>query len=244
MPTSDLQARGAAGCAPSPRSARGPSAVRGRWALAALGLFVLAMVVMGRALDVEHHVETAQSWVGALGVLAPAAYVSVYTAATLIGVPGLPFTLLAPILFGPLPGFVVMVIASALSAALGFLIARFLARDLVARRLDGASGFARLAALVEEHHWMVIPLVRIVPLAPFVVVNYGFGLTGIAFWRYFLWTELAMIPMNAVLVFGADVLYRATTGGATAWPLLVAVLADAGALGALALFGRKAARRP
>ena len=53
-----------------------------------------------------------------------------------------------------------------------------------------------------------------------------------------------MIPMNAVLVFGTDVVYRATTGGAPAWPLLVAALAAAGALGALALFGRKGARRP
>ncbi|HKW93534.1 MAG TPA: VTT domain-containing protein [Methylomirabilota bacterium] len=237
MPASDLRVPGATSRPSSDRR-------HGRWALAALGLFVLAMVVMGRAIDVEHHVETAQSWAGALGVLAPAAYVCVYTAATLIGVPGLPFTVLAPILFGPLPGFVVMVIASALSAALGFLTARFLARDLVARRLDGSGGFARLAALVEAHHWMVIPLVRIVPIAPFVVVNYGFGLTGIAFRRYFLWTELAMVPMNAVLVFGTDVLYRASTGGAPARPLLVAALAAAGALGALALFGRKAAARP
>ncbi len=137
----------------------------------------------------------------------------VYVGATLIGVPGMPFTLLSPFLFGIGPAFVVMVVGSAISAALGFLIARYLARDALAERLAGTDGFARLSALVEEHDWAVIPVLRIVPIAPFAVVNYGFGLTGISFWRYFGWSELAMIPMNAVLVVGAGLVVDASTRG-------------------------------
>jgi hypothetical protein len=121
------------------------------------------------------------------------------------------------------PAFVVMVVGSAMSAALAFLIARYLARDTLAERLAGTDGFARLSALVEEHDWVVIPVLRIVPIAPFAVVNYGFGLTGISFWRYFGWSELAMIPMNAVLVLGAGLVLDATTRGpppghCSAWP--------------------------
>ena len=213
------------------------------WPLAAAGALLLAMVVMGRAIDVGRHLEAAQGWTEALGVLAPAAFVLVYVAATLIGVPGMPFTLLSPFLFGIGPAVVVMVVGSAISAALGFLIARYLARDALAERLAGTDGFARLSALVEEHDWAVIPVLRIVPIAPFAVVNYGFGLTGISFWRYFGWSELAMVPMNAVLVVGAGLFMDAATRGTASWPLLGVAAAAALVLIELAVLGRRALAR-
>ncbi|MGH7317633.1 MAG: TVP38/TMEM64 family protein, partial [Candidatus Rokuibacteriota bacterium] len=167
------------------------------------------------------------------------AYVLVYVAATLIGVPGTPFTLLSPALFGVWPAFVVMVVASAISAAVAFLIARHLGRDAFAARLADTDGFARLSTLVERHDWVVVPLVRIVPIAPFAVVNYGFGLTGIGFWRYFGWSVLAMIPMNAMLVLGAELFYAVATRGAASWSLLGAAAGAALVLIVLAARGRK-----
>lgn len=236
MPASPLRAAAAPGRARSRRR-------RGIWPLVAAGGFLLAMVVVGRAIDVGSHLEAAQGWTAALGVLAPAAFVVVYVVATLLGVPGMPFTLLSPLLFGVGPAFVVMVVGSALSAALAFLIARYLARDALAERLAGTDGFARLSALVEEHDWAVIPVLRILPIAPFAVVNYGFGLTGISFWRYFGWSELAMVPMNAVLVLGAGLLFDATARGTASWPLLGAAAAAALVLIGLAALGRKTLAR-
>jgi uncharacterized membrane protein YdjX (TVP38/TMEM64 family) len=227
-------------------AAPGPARAGSRrriWPLVAAGGFLLAMVVVGRVIDVGSRLEATQGWMGALGVLAPAAFVLVYVVATLLGVPGMPFTLLSPLLFGVGPAFVVMVVGSAISAALAFLIARYLARDVLAERLAGTEGFARLSALVEEHHWAVIPALRILPIAPFAVVNYGFGLTGISFWRYFAWSELAMVPMNAVLVLGAGLLFDATTRGTASWPVLGGAAAAALVLIGLAALGRRALAR-
>jgi uncharacterized membrane protein YdjX (TVP38/TMEM64 family) len=216
---------------------------RSLWPFVAFGVFLLAMVVASRAVDLSRHVETAQAWTTALGILAPAAFVIVYVAATLTGVPGTPFTLLSPFLFGARTAFVVMVVASSVSALSGFLIARYLARDALTGRLGETDGFARLARLVEAHDWMVIPILRVVPIAPFAIVNYGFGLTGISVWRYLLWTELAMIPMNALLVLGADVLYHALTREAVSWALIAAMVAAAAVVAGLAALGlRKLAR--
>jgi uncharacterized membrane protein YdjX (TVP38/TMEM64 family) len=237
MPASPLRAVAA------PGPARAVSRRR-IWPLVAAGGFLLAMVVVGRVIDVGGQLEAARGWTEALGVLAPAAFVIVYVVATLLGVPGMPFTLLSPVLLGIGPAFVVMVVASAISAALAFLIARYLARDAFTERLAGTEGFARLSALVEEHHWAVIPVLRILPIAPFAVVNYGFGLTGISFWRYFAWSELAMVPMNAVLVLGAGLLFDATARGGTAsWPVLGAAAAAALVLIGLAVLGRRALAR-
>jgi uncharacterized membrane protein YdjX (TVP38/TMEM64 family) len=129
------------------------------------------------------------------------------------------------------------------SAAAAFLIARYLARDAFVARLSGTPGFARLSALLEAHDWVVIPLLRILPLAPFAVVNYGFGLTTVTFGRYLAWSLAGMIPMNVVLVLGADLFYTAATRGSVPWPLVAGAIAAALLLAGLAAAGRRAFAR-
>jgi uncharacterized membrane protein YdjX (TVP38/TMEM64 family) len=213
------------------------------WPFIGFGIFVLGMVIVGRFVDLNRHIQIAQAWTGALGALAPAAYVVLYVVATLLGAPGTPFTLLCPFLFGVVPAIAIMVVASILAAVFGFLIARYFARDAFVERLGGTETYRRLAALVEQHDWLVIPILRILPIAPFTMVNYGFGLTGITFWRYFLWSTVAMIPMDALLVMGADLFYDATTYGRVAWPLIVGVVTTALLVGALVVLGRKTLAR-
>lgn len=229
--------------APSkPRRAR--AGTRRRWPIALAGGLVLAMVVVGRTVDVAGYLEEARGWVGTLGVLAPVAYVVVYVAATLIGVPGTPFTLVAPVLFGAWPAVGVMIVASGLSAVAAFLIARYLARDALVEWLARTDGFARLSGLLDKHDWMVIPLLRIVPIAPFAVVNYGFGLTGVSLGRYTAWSLLAMIPMNLLLVLGADLLYTAATRGSASGLPIAGAVAAVLVLAGLIAAGRKALARP
>ena len=86
------------------------------WPFIGFGVFVLGMVILGRFVDLNRHIQIAQAWTGALGALAPAAYVVLYVVATLLGAPGTPFTLLCPFLFGVVPAIAIMIVASILSA--------------------------------------------------------------------------------------------------------------------------------
>ncbi|HEV3345800.1 MAG TPA: VTT domain-containing protein [Methylomirabilota bacterium] len=228
-----------------PAGGRRPVAARRPrgWPLAGAGALLLALVVVARTVDVAAHLEATRTRVEPLGALAPGAFVVVYVVATLLGVPGMPFTLLSPFLFGPWPAVAVMIVASGGSAAAAFLIARYLARDAFVARLAGTPGFARLSALLEAHDWVVIPVLRILPLAPFAVVNYGFGLTTITFGRYLAWSLAGMIPMNVVLVLGADLFYTAATRGRVPWPLVAGAIAAALLLAGLAAAGRRAFAR-
>src|SRR5438552_17414905 len=83
---------------------------RSLWPFVSFGLFLLAIVALGRFVDVSRHLQIAQAWTGALGAFAPVAYVVVYVVATLIGAPGTPFTLLSPFLFGVVPAIAIMVV--------------------------------------------------------------------------------------------------------------------------------------
>ena len=205
------------------------------WKIVACALVVLAVLGAARLVDLTEPVSRVQAWVSGLGAWAPVAFIAIYVGTTLMAGPGLPFTLAAPLLFGPLPAFAIMVVASTLTAASAFLIARHLARDAVARRIAGNRWFARLDRLIDQHAWIIIPFVRIVPV-PFALNNYGFGLTSISFWRYLLLSEIGMVPMNAVLVLGAG----SAVGQVSGWPLAVLAATSLAIVIALVIAGSRA----
>ncbi len=200
-------------------------------------LLIGALFVATRAIDLDHYLQAIQKWIWQFGPWGPAVFIGVYVTAVLLLFPGLPFTLLAAFLFGSLKGFLVMMAATNLAAIAGFVIARYLARDTLERRLQNFDAFGKLMKLVEKNQWLAIPFVRLMPIFPFSLNNYALGLTHVPFWSYLLFSEIIFIPMNAVWVFGANTVYTAMTsgeislavmGGATAAGLLVLALGYAG----------------
>jgi len=79
-----------------------------------------------------------------------------------------------------------------LGATLAFMIARYVASDWVAAR--AGERLARLIRGVEEEGWRFVAFVRLVPLFPFNLVNYAFGLTRIRLGEYVLASFVCMAP--------------------------------------------------
>ena len=106
-----------------------------------------------------------------------------------------------------------------------FLIARYFARDAVARRLSSNETFQRLDRLTEEHGAIIVALTRLVPLFPFNLLNYGFGLTRIPFWTYVIWSWVCMLPATILFVVGADAFTEGLTQGRVPWALVGVLVA-------------------
>ncbi len=214
---------------------------RGRnWLRVVLPLVaVAALVTAGRMLDVEAYMSTAREWVQGFGPWGPAVYVLLYVGATLLFLPGTPFTVLAALLFGTLGGFLVMMLATTLSAAIAFLIARYAAKSIVEEHLGHTDTFRRLRTLVEQDRRYVIPTIRFLPIFPYSFNNYALGLTNISFRSYMIWSEAVFVIMNAVLVLAANALYRALVLGESSWWLI----AGSTAAGVLVLVLGRWARR-
>lgn len=72
------------------------------------------------------------------------AYTFVYTALELVIIPAVPLTMASGVLFGVIPGTIVVSLASTAAAAIAFLISRYAARDkvLVASTEEGRTGFS------------------------------------------------------------------------------------------------------
>jgi hypothetical protein len=79
-----------------------------------------------------------------------------------------------------------------LGATLAFVIARYVASHWVAERSSDRLG--RLMRAVKEEGWRFVAFVRLVPLFPFNLVNYAFGLTRISLREYVLASLACMAP--------------------------------------------------
>ncbi len=180
-------------------------------------LVIASLFVVARLVDIDQYLRLVKQWVWAFGSWGAVIYVLFYTGATLMFLPGTPFTILAPFIFGSVEGFLTMVVATTVSATAAFLSARYIARNTVEKRVMKIKEFDRLKKMVEENYWFAIPFIRLMPFFPFSFNNYALGLTRISFWKYFLVSQVVFIPMNAVMVFGANTLYSALTGGEISW---------------------------
>jgi len=126
------------------------------------------------------------------GRLAPILFVLLYGLATVLFVPGSIITVAGGALFGPVWGTLWNLIGATLGATLSFVIARYVASDWVFER--AGQRVARLMRGVEEEGWRFVAFVRLVPLFPFNLVNYAFGLTRIRLGEYVLASFVCMIP--------------------------------------------------
>jgi uncharacterized membrane protein YdjX (TVP38/TMEM64 family)/rhodanese-related sulfurtransferase len=156
--------------------------------LAGLAAAIAWATVNRDRLDLEA-LDTALS---GLGLLAPLAYLGLYTVATIAFLPGALLTLAGGALFGPVWGSLLNLVGATIGASFAFLIARYLAGDWIAARTGGR--LKRLIDGVEAEGWRFVAFVRLVPLFPFNLTNYALGLTRIEFVPYVVASLICMAP--------------------------------------------------
>ncbi len=166
-----------------------------------LVVLVACCAVLVRFMPVDRAVESLQSNMDKLGMFAPVIFAGAYILAGLMFVPGSALTLASGALFGLLWGTVIVSIASTITAALAFLIARYLARARVHRIAQGNARFAAVDRAIGLGGWKVVALLRLSPAVPFSLGNYLYGLTSIRFWPYVLASWLCMLPGTFMYVY-------------------------------------------
>lgn len=123
------------------------------------------------------------------------AYALLMAAAGLVAAPLSVFAVTAGAIFGPIRGFLAIEMATVLSAAANFLIARYVARGPILARVSRNPKFGAIDQAIGREGWKIVALLRCVPI-PFGFMNYALGLTAIPFWQYLVATALAIIPGN------------------------------------------------
>ena len=175
-------------------------------------LLVPGIVILSRNLEVRELLLELRDWMEGRGSLGAALFTLAYAFLVTLLVPASLLTVAAGTLFGPLYGIAVVSAASTLGAALAFLISRYLARSFVSGWISGRDNFRRLDENVNRHGVFIVAATRLIPLFPYTLLNYAFGLTGIPFGTYIFTSWLCMLPGTVLYVVGTDTVLRFVRG--------------------------------
>ncbi|HEX6077356.1 MAG TPA: VTT domain-containing protein [Micromonosporaceae bacterium] len=161
------------------------------------GLLSLLLTLAGvlAVVGVPSPAELARA-LGTTAVPAPVLAVAGFAVLVLGLVPRTLLAAAAGLVFGPLAGAGYIILGATLGALVAFGIGRWLGREFVAvqtraSRLDGWLASRGVAAVVT---------VRVLPVAPFGLVSYAFGASGVRLGAYLVGTVVGMLPATAVYV--------------------------------------------
>ena len=156
---------------------------------------------------------------------------------TVLVLPGLVFALAAGALFGPCLGTIACVTAATAGAVLSFLVGRFFLRDVVRpRALHNAYIRRWLFGEVGINAVILLAITRLVPLFPYNLQNFAYGVTDMKVTTYATFSFLFMIPGTAMYVLaGAGV----SQGASGLWCLALAAAIGVVAIGVTVVLKRR-----
>ncbi|MEL6911035.1 MAG: TVP38/TMEM64 family protein [Cyanobacteria bacterium J06555_3] len=121
-------------------------------------------------------------------------FVGIYVVLTVIGVPGTVLTIVGGSLFGIWNGTIISIISATLGALFAFWAARYLFRDWAQRRFSKSKRLTQFQTAVLKQPFSFVLTTRLIPISPFNLVNYLFGLTSINWLDYTYATFIGVIP--------------------------------------------------
>ncbi|HBI91384.1 MAG TPA: TVP38/TMEM64 family protein [Terrisporobacter glycolicus] len=148
---------------------------------------------------------------------------SIYMILTIVGcvvlaIPGVTFAVFAGILFGPVLGIFACLIATTLGAAMAFLVGRFFLKDMIKPMLEKNKILKKLLFSDNEKSDLIILMItRMVPIFPYNLQNFAYGITDIGFWKYTIYTFVFMFPGVSFFTIGSAGL----TAGDNKWKYFI-----------------------
>ncbi len=165
--------------------------------------FVVFMLLFGQGwmnLDAEDGGIAQVNRIIAAAAESPYALIGVVSIFSLLALTGFPQILMITatvIVFGPVTGALYAWFATMASATLTFGLGHFLG----GRWVRGLAGdrVQRTVNFLHNHGIVASGMIRVVPSAPFIVVNAAAGTAHIPLWKYWIGTGIGIIPKIAVV---------------------------------------------
>ncbi|HVR38820.1 MAG TPA: VTT domain-containing protein, partial [Thermoanaerobaculia bacterium] len=151
---------------------------------------------------IRHTVEQLRGvWYG------PIAFIVLYAIGCVLAIPASVFILAAGVIWGWKLGGTYALIGGVLGATLSFFTGRFIGEGLLER--FGRVG-KMVAKQVDHAGFKSLLVLRLIPLFPFAVLNYGAGVAGVTLLDFIFATTLGLAPSNYVFAYCADALFNGT----------------------------------
>ena len=142
-----------------------------------------------------------KEWILSFGIFGPIIYILLYWISCLFFLPGLAITIVGAIVFGPVLGTILISIGSTTGATLAFLFARYIGRDFIVKKFNENLIYKKIDQGVKNQGARMLIITRLVPIFPFSIQNYLYGLTDINIFTYMFLSWLCMLPGTIAYAF-------------------------------------------
>ena len=177
------------------------------WIFTILLISVLALdykLQLSRILmDVKHYYKL-QELVHENIIFALLLYIIITVVSCVIFVmPGVTYAIIGSILFGPLLGTLACVIGVTIGAGVAFLTSRYFLKDFLKPTIQKNKHLNQLLFLnADKNDFLILMITRLVPIFPYNLQNFAYGITDISFKNYITYSFLFMIPGTAMYTIG------------------------------------------
>ncbi|HEV2301494.1 MAG TPA: VTT domain-containing protein [Stellaceae bacterium] len=130
--------------------------------------------------------------------LAPLLFLAAQAVASLVFVPRTILAIVAGLLFGIGWGLFWAVLGSVVGAIAGFLVIRYVNSGLIDLEAMGFVG--PLVERLERGGWRAVAVLRLIPVMPHSLANYGLGLTRVPLGAYTFGSLVGQLPMTVAYV--------------------------------------------
>ena len=133
----------------------------------------------------------------------------IYIVLTIVGcvvlaLPGVTFAVVAGMLFGSVVGIFACLIATTAGAMFAFLAGRFFLMDSIKPMLEKNKVLKKLLFSEDgKSDIIVLMITRMVPIFPYNLQNFAYGITDMSFWKYSIFTFIFMFPGVSFFTIGA-----------------------------------------
>lgn len=211
----------------------------GLWKPILLIAVVITVLILGRTFGLGDRLGELRGWIHSFGPWGPVVFFLIYVVAVVAALPGSAITITVAAIYGSVTGVILVSLGATVGASLCFLIARYFAREPIKKWLANKDTFRRLDELTEKQGVIIVAITRLVPLFPFNLLNYGFGLTRVRFGTYVFWSWLCMLPGTVLYVVGTDVFTKGLEEGRVPLPLIAILVSVIVIIGLLGFVARK-----
>jgi len=163
-----------------------------------------------------------EALIESFGIWGPLVYIVSYALVTITCISAVPMTLVGGLVFGAVFGVIYTAIGAGIGLSLSFLIARYVARGFIEEKFGDSDAFKKINEGVKNDGWFILATTRLIPIFPFGIQNYVYGLTPIGFLQYSVLSTIFILPGTSVYV----ILAGAVASGDTAKAAKMAVAAS------------------
>lgn len=167
----------------------------------AVGLSSLLVVWLAKHFQGNVYIQQLFDRIDHLGFWTPVFFVVLYIFMSGIFIPSVVFRVFAGTIFGVFQGVLLVSIGATISSYIKFLMARYLFQDTINRKIQNNESLKKLDDLIEKDGWKMLLLLRNIPVANAMFLNYICGVTKMSSRDFILASFIGRLPTTFLYVY-------------------------------------------